>query len=495
MRQAKPFAQDLAAIAAVVVLPFVAEITAEPSGSLAARRSIAPGSSFQSSFPGTVVPPPAPARRDRLPAARATAISAASGIGKRKTGGRLSECPPIPRMGELRGPYRKRVRYATQRPPTLRPGSSTAALRGERCGAEVNDGVVRVQAHSGVAGSVGRVRARTRSGEMVSGARHFSRHSFSRSSCRWGHLRSPARRSLRPSSRPAFFPSAQSGPADKFSVIVQGKGGNQAAHAVADVLGVSLKDARTFSSIDGVAVDLTGAQILALAADKHVTAITADSLVRLSATAPKWPFVTGVNKYWATTYSSAAPASTIAIVDSGIDASRPEFAGRVVANVNLSSLSGNSAGDGRGHGTFVAGIAASSLAGKSGAAQRAKIVSLDVMDDKGMARTSDVIAAADWILANKCEVRDPRRELLAPFIRCQQLHVRPARQGGREALVQQRRGRGGRRQLRQARRTERRSVRTRQRPVRDHRRRERHGDVRVDVRRRRGALVGLRLHA
>ena len=200
---------------------------------------------------------------------------------------------------------------------------------------------------------------------------------------------------------PGLLSAAQSGPANKFSVIVQGKGGNQAAHAVADVLGVSLKDARTFSSIDGVAVDLTGAQVLALAADNHVTAITADSLVRLSATAPKWPYVTGVNKYWATTYSSAAPASTIAIVDSGIDASRPEFAGRVVANVNLSSLSGNSAGDGRGHGTFVAGIAASSLAGKSGAAQRAKIVSLDVMDDNGMARTSDVIAAADWILANK----------------------------------------------------------------------------------------------
>ena len=49
----------------------------------------------------------------------------------------------------------------------------------------------------------------------------------------------------------------------------------------------------------------------------------------------------------------------------------------------------------------MAGLAASDLAGKSGVAQRAKIVSLDVMDDKGMARTSDVIAAADWILANK----------------------------------------------------------------------------------------------
>ena len=77
-------------------------------------------------------------------------------------------------------------------------------------------------------------------------------------------------------------------------------------------------------------MQLTGAQILALAADKQVEAITADAPVQLSAAAtPKWPFVTGVNKYWATSYSSAAPAATIAIVDSGIDASRPEFAGRL----------------------------------------------------------------------------------------------------------------------------------------------------------------------
>jgi serine protease AprX len=185
------------------------------------------------------------------------------------------------------------------------------------------------------------------------------------------------------------------------SVIVQGRGGNQAAKAVSDVLGTSMKSAKQFTSIDGVAVDLTGAQILTLATDKHVTAITADARVRLSTAAlpstEKWPYVTGVNKY------SGAPAATIAIVDSGIDATRPEFAGRIVANVNLTSLPGNSAGDGRGHGTFVAGIAAGKLAGKDGAAPTAKIVSIDVMDDQGMARTSDVIAAADWILANKAK--------------------------------------------------------------------------------------------
>jgi serine protease AprX len=170
---------------------------------------------------------------------------------------------------------------------------------------------------------------------------------------------------------------------------------------VAQVLGTSLKSVRSLSSIDGAAVELTGAQILALANDKHVTAVTADARVRLSATntpsTEKWPHVTGVSKY------TTAPAATIAIVDSGIEASRPEFAGRIVADVNLSTLSGNSPGDGRGHGTFVAGIAAGNLAGKAGAAPTAKLVSIDVMDDQGMAMTSDVIAAADWILANKAK--------------------------------------------------------------------------------------------
>lgn len=202
---------------------------------------------------------------------------------------------------------------------------------------------------------------------------------------------------------PSLLSAAQANAAGNFNVIVQGKGGgNQAAKAVADVLGLARKQVKDLRSIDGVAVELSGAQVLALAADKHVSAVTTDARVRLSAAtaAPsheKWPYVTGVTKY------ANAPAATIAIVDSGIDASRPEFAGRIAANVNLSQLSGNSAGDGRGHGTFVAGIAAGKLTGHDGAAPNAKIVSIDVMDDQGMARTSDVIVAADWILANKAQ--------------------------------------------------------------------------------------------
>jgi serine protease AprX len=200
---------------------------------------------------------------------------------------------------------------------------------------------------------------------------------------------------------PTLLSAAQANLAGNFNVIVQGKGANQAAKAVADALGLEKKQVKDLRSIDGVATELTGAQVLTLAADKHVTAVTLDARVRLSGagatSTEKWPYVTGVHKY------TGAPAATIAIVDSGIDASRPEFAGRIVANVNLSTLSGNSAGDGRGHGTFVAGIAAGELDGRDGAAPNAKIVSIDVMDDQGMAKTSDVIVAADWILAHKAQ--------------------------------------------------------------------------------------------
>ena len=49
----------------------------------------------------------------------------------------------------------------------------------------------------------------------------------------------------------------------------------------------------------------------------------------------------------------------------------------------------------------MASIAAGSAAGYAGAAPNAKLIDLDVMDDNGVGRTSDVIAAAEWIYQNK----------------------------------------------------------------------------------------------
>jgi serine protease AprX len=114
-----------------------------------------------------------------------------------------------------------------------------------------------------------------------------------------------------------------------------------------------------------------------------------------------WPYESGVAGFWPKAAAGELQPPTIAIVDSGIDATRTDFGGRVIQQVTLTSLIPNSQGDGYGHGTFVASIAAGQAHAHTGAAPNAKLVSLDVMDDNGMATVSDVIAAADWIYQNK----------------------------------------------------------------------------------------------
>jgi len=98
----------------------------------------------------------------------------------------------------------------------------------------------------------------------------------------------------------------------------------------------------------------------------------------------------------------APQAPAIAFIDSGIDSSTPDFGGRVVASVSFCSLcTDGTTTDLEGHGTMVAGIAAGSNPDYPGVAQNAPLVSVRVADANGESRESDVIAAADWVLANK----------------------------------------------------------------------------------------------
>jgi serine protease AprX len=115
-----------------------------------------------------------------------------------------------------------------------------------------------------------------------------------------------------------------------------------------------------------------------------------------------WPYESGLSKGWSGGDApKAGSVPAIAIVDSGIQPGRSDFGNRVLASVKFSTLPDDSPGDGRGHGTFVAGIAAGGADTYTGGTPQAPLVSLDVMDDHGVARTSDVIAACQWILANK----------------------------------------------------------------------------------------------
>jgi len=210
---------------------------------------------------------------------------------------------------------------------------------------------------------------------------------------------------------PGLRDHAAANPNAVFRIIVQGDSGSETKALADDVNAVAKADrghgngvTRRFLSIDGVSAELTGHQILRLADNQGIATITEDTPVHVTSSLSNdqlWPYSSEVAPLWPTFSNSSLKVPTIAVVDSGIDDRRKDFGNRVMAEVDLTSLPNNSVGDGRGHGTFVASIAAGSARGYAGASPNAKLVSLDVIDDSGMGMTSDVIAAADWVIQNK----------------------------------------------------------------------------------------------
>jgi serine protease AprX len=212
----------------------------------------------------------------------------------------------------------------------------------------------------------------------------------------------------------AFVPkqlmtNAQASPTTAFNVVVQGRPGQNSASVAKDFGGAAGKVKKSFYSINGVAGSLTGAQLVKLAQNSHVLAITPD--VRLKSSAYRsqevWRDTTGVSSLWGTPNPFgllvAPQAPAIAIVDSGIDSSKlADFGARVVAHVDFCSLCpAGATGDLEGHGTMVAGLAAGAGSLYSGVARNANLVDLRTTRADGASRTSDVLAATDWILQNK----------------------------------------------------------------------------------------------
>jgi serine protease AprX len=165
-----------------------------------------------------------------------------------------------------------------------------------------------------------------------------------------------------------------------------------------------------FAFVDSISVTLKAGKVLQLAKKYPGLTISSDAPVELSGTVVPtsrhlWPTAENVKPFYAQTDQFRASMPTIAIVDSGIDKNRADFdmGTRVIAEKVTTTLGTNSPGDGRGHGTFVAGIAAGNAPGEAGAAPGANLVSVDVMNDSGMARTSDVIAGVEWLYQNRVQ--------------------------------------------------------------------------------------------
>ncbi len=201
---------------------------------------------------------------------------------------------------------------------------------------------------------------------------------------------------------PGLLKKAHDHPGQKIHVIIQSDLGSVDADSKMSGLGAKLR--LRLGEIGAIAVDLPAGRLEALSKKPYLT-ITPDAPVKLSGNYSRqlWPYESGTARLWGTSQHPAPAAPTIAIVDSGIDPKRSDFSygSRVLPQVTMTGLTPNSPGDGRGHGTFVAGIAAGSAPGYAGAAPNARILPIDVMDDSGMALTSDVIAACGYILQNK----------------------------------------------------------------------------------------------
>ncbi|MEX0673973.1 MAG: S8 family serine peptidase [Gaiellaceae bacterium] len=201
---------------------------------------------------------------------------------------------------------------------------------------------------------------------------------------------------------PGVYQAAAKNQGSKIRVIIQSPAGLEGAKKANHGLG-DLK--QELGLIGAVAAEIPAARLNALEKIDGLV-VTLDGVVKASSysSTQLWPHENGIDKLWGTLSKPAPKAPTIAIVDSGIDKSRADFdlGARVVHREVFTSLSQSPLTlDGRGHGTFVAGIAAGSAPGLAGAAPNANLIDLDVMDDNGMALTSDVIKAAEWIYTNK----------------------------------------------------------------------------------------------
>ncbi|MDQ2984846.1 MAG: S8 family serine peptidase [Actinomycetota bacterium] len=212
---------------------------------------------------------------------------------------------------------------------------------------------------------------------------------------------------------PGLLKAAQRHPNKLIRVIIQSTGGTRSASSAfnrVDTLDGWDREGvrRRLALVDGVAVRIESNKLAALQRIPGLT-VTPDAPALSSGTGQYsdpysnqlWPYEANLAKTWGSQDHPAPKTPTIAVIDSGIEAGRRDFAGRIVASVNLATLPNNSAGDGRGHGTFVAGIAVGAAEGYAGANPNANLAMVDVMNDSGVARTSDVIAGCQWALANK----------------------------------------------------------------------------------------------
>ncbi|CAN5576832.1 S8 family serine peptidase [soil metagenome] len=112
----------------------------------------------------------------------------------------------------------------------------------------------------------------------------------------------------------------------------------------------------------------------------------------------------GAPAAWAAGYTGRKV--NLAVLDTGVDATHPDLAGRVAMTANFSD--DDDAVDGHGHGTHVAatagGTGAASGGSRRGVAYQSRLFIGKVLDDNGSGRNSQVIAGMRWAVEQGADV-------------------------------------------------------------------------------------------
>ncbi|GIJ48269.1 hypothetical protein Val02_51550 [Virgisporangium aliadipatigenens] len=177
---------------------------------------------------------------------------------------------------------------------------------------------------------------------------------------------------------------------------------DRAAHSLAATYGGGV--ARTYRhALRGFEARITERAAKRLAADPTVASVTQNHTVRADDTqspTPSWGLdrvdqrtLPTDNSY---TYPNVSPGVRAYVIDTGINLTHTEFAGRVVSGWDFVDNDGD-ATDCAGHGSHVAGT----IGGRSfGVAKNVQLVAVRVLGCNGSGSIAGVIAGIDWVTAD-----------------------------------------------------------------------------------------------
>ncbi|MDI3403578.1 S8 family peptidase [Streptomyces cavernicola] len=194
--------------------------------------------------------------------------------------------------------------------------------------------------------------------------------------------------------------------ADSYIVTLKksaAKSSSAKGRSVAKEYGAKIE--RTFTAaLNGYEVEASKAEAERLAADPAVASVAQNRTFTIDATQtnpPSWGLDRIDQKSLPLNQSYTYPDSagqgvTAYIIDTGVRISHTDFGGR--ASYGFDAVDNdNTAQDGNGHGTHVAGTVAGTA---HGVAKKAKIVGVRVLDDQGSGTTAGVVAGIDWVTRN-----------------------------------------------------------------------------------------------